>query len=486
MQEYDAIVIGAGVIGPTIATSLARQGRSVLIIERDWSEPNRFVGELLQPGGLLALKEMGMAQAVNNIEAIEHKGYYISFKGQSATLQYPFKDSPGLRLQPVEKCCNSSNARLVTDSTLNMEEWEKDERARGVAFHHGRFLNNLREMAKSEPNVTTLEATVNKILYDEDGKAVGVSATFADKSVKEYRAKLTFATDGIYSKFRRELNETKPDVGSHFVALELLNANLPKPNHGHVIINDSHAPVLIYQIGPSETRMLCAYNSGVLPSKSEVLSYLNGKVLPGLPVSVQPSVKKALASDSPYRIMPNQFLVAKQNTIPGFICIGDSLNMRHPLTGGGMTVGLRDAALLCRLLGPTQVDSFNDTTTILEQLAKFHKERKNLDSVINVLSIALFSLFAAESRYLHILQSACFRYFLKGGTCVSEPMGLLSGVIPRPVVLFRQFFTVATYGIAWNFQKRGLNVPLALYESFMILATAVRVFTPYMWSEFVS
>jgi hypothetical protein len=28
--------------------------------ERDWSEPDRIVGELLQPGGVLALKELSL------------------------------------------------------------------------------------------------------------------------------------------------------------------------------------------------------------------------------------------------------------------------------------------------------------------------------------------------------------------------------------------------------------------------------------------
>lgn len=35
----------------------------------------------------------------------------------------------------------------------------------------------------------------------------------------------------------------------------------------------------------------------------------------------------------------------------GVILVGDAYNMRHPLTGGGMTVGLHDAAILTRLLG---------------------------------------------------------------------------------------------------------------------------------------
>ena len=40
---YDAIVIGAGVIGPCVATGLARKGKKVLIVERDWAMPDKLL-----------------------------------------------------------------------------------------------------------------------------------------------------------------------------------------------------------------------------------------------------------------------------------------------------------------------------------------------------------------------------------------------------------------------------------------------------------
>ena len=43
-----------------MGTVLARDGRRVTIIERDLKEPDRIVGELLQPGGLQALKKLGL------------------------------------------------------------------------------------------------------------------------------------------------------------------------------------------------------------------------------------------------------------------------------------------------------------------------------------------------------------------------------------------------------------------------------------------
>ena len=56
--------MGAGILGSAMAATLARDGRRVTAVERDLSEPNRIVGELLQPGGYRALKKLGLGGAL--------------------------------------------------------------------------------------------------------------------------------------------------------------------------------------------------------------------------------------------------------------------------------------------------------------------------------------------------------------------------------------------------------------------------------------
>jgi FlaA1/EpsC-like NDP-sugar epimerase len=63
-SNENIIVIGAGVVGSTFAISLARDGRKVTVIERDLSEPNRIVGELLQPGGVELMKKLNLESKV--------------------------------------------------------------------------------------------------------------------------------------------------------------------------------------------------------------------------------------------------------------------------------------------------------------------------------------------------------------------------------------------------------------------------------------
>lgn len=109
--------------------------------------------------------------------------------------------------------------------------------------------------------------------------------------------------------------------------------------------------------------------------------------------------------------------------------MGDALNMRHPLTGGGMTVAFKDAVILMDLLSPESVADLGDTEKVLSKMKEFHWQRKTQggSSVINILSMALYSLFAADDALLRRLQKGCFGYFKRGGDCVDGPVSLLAG-----------------------------------------------------------
>lgn len=188
-----------------------------------------------------------------------------------------------------------------------------------------------------------------------------------------------------------------PQVRSKFFALELIDAELPMPHHGHVILTDG-PPVLLYQIGTHETRALIDIPDGLASASVRnggVKNHLENVVLPSLPTCVQPSFEAAMRAGK-LRSMPNSFLPPATNRTPGLIIAGDALNMRHPLTGGGMTVAFNDVVLLADLLHPRNVPLLSDNAAVLKQMRAFHWRRKNWAAVINILALALYALFAAD------------------------------------------------------------------------------------------
>jgi squalene monooxygenase len=74
------------------------------------------------------------------------------------------------------------------------------------------------------------------------------------------------------------------------------------------------------------------------------------------------------------RTMPNRIMPASPYPTPGAFLIGDSLNMRHAVTGGGMTVGLSDVVLLRDLLRP--LNDLSDGASICKYLESFYILRK--------------------------------------------------------------------------------------------------------------
>jgi squalene monooxygenase len=75
-HEADIVIVGAGIAGCAAAVAFGKQGRSVILLELSLKEPDRIVGELLQPGGVNALEKLGL------------RGIYAQFH-ISAHLDFP-------------------------------------------------------------------------------------------------------------------------------------------------------------------------------------------------------------------------------------------------------------------------------------------------------------------------------------------------------------------------------------------------------------
>jgi squalene monooxygenase len=128
-------------------------------------------------------------------------------------------------------------------------------------------------------------------------------------------------------------------------------------------------------------------------------SHLLNNVIPELPSTVHIAALQAVKNDR-LRRMPNSFLPsvmqASDPTLSkqGVILLGDAWNMRHPLTGGGMTVAFNDVVILRELLGA--IDDLKDWNAVKDALHTWHWQRKPLASTVNILSVALYDLFGAD------------------------------------------------------------------------------------------
>ena len=509
---YDCVVVGAGIAGCSVAYALAKhQNRKVLLVERDLTEPDRIVGELLQPGGVRALKELGLEHCVENIDAQEVYGYAIFRDDKQTCIKYPIEEN------------NNNN----DDDDDDENEGGKKKLA-GRSFHNGRFVRRLREACAEvgEDRLKMVEGTVRSFVTEtgdlwEDRKGASASGnvgnpicgvSYKPKSQEDAEdvdlvtafAHLTIVCDGMYSTLRKSLiRDPKIELPSFFVGLLMKRGEgkdddgceiaLPFPNHGHVVLADP-SPILFYPISSTETRCLIDIRAKKLPrvSTGELAAYLREKVAPQVPQALRGAFLKAV-DEGRVRSMQNKLMPAEVFTCDGALMLGDAFNMRHPLTGGGMTVALHDSKLLCDMLA--QLKDFGSKPVVTRATKAFHTKRKPWAATINTLANALYKVFCRTGEeWNEEMQSACFDYLSLGGMYSQGPISLLGGLNPRPFVLVAHFFMVALYGIGRLLRPfptpKGLviGVQLLMGACAIILPIIraegiVRVFAPFLLGE---
>ena len=135
------------------------------------------------------------------------------------------------------------------------------------------------------------------------------------------------------------------------------------------------------------------------------------------------------------QVMPNHSMKAQAFRKKGAVLLGDSLNMRHPLTGGGMTASFNDIITLNEQLKNI---NFNDEHEVEIAIQDYYTKRSAKIETINILANALYKVFRDED-----LKQACFEYLQKGGEKSTGPLSILAGINKNKNYLLKHFFKVA-------------------------------------------
>ncbi|HLP52394.1 MAG TPA: FAD-dependent monooxygenase [Chitinophagales bacterium] len=443
-EQYDICIIGAGVAGGALAAYLGRNGVRVAVVEKSLREQDRIVGELLQPGGVMKLREMQLEHLLDGFDAQPVTGYALFLNGKNFKVNYP-------------------------------------EVENGRGFRNGKFVQTIRSYIRTLPSVTLIEGSVLDFT-EENSTVTGVRYTDAvTKEEKQIHAALTVVSDGMFSGFREKLSTNEKKISSYFLGMLLHDCKLPYANHGHVVIAEP-SPCLVYPVSSTETRVLIDFPGNEPPKKSEELTaFLRNKIGAQMPEEIRPSFLAAV-EEGKFKVMPNHLIPAKPKIKKGAVLLGDSLNMRHPLTGGGMTVALTDVQTLGeKIIGVLKTDDGRRTTgetqlRLDQAVQQFYKTRHKNNATVNILADALYGVMSNDD-----LKKACYDYLARGGNYAAEPISILSAVSRDVTLLMRHFFAVALYGV-----KNMLTpFPTAnrMKRSFRMLKSAVRIIAPLINNE---
>lgn len=432
-SESSICIIGAGVAGGTLAAFLANKGIHVTVIERNMNEQDRIVGELLQPGGVEQLKLMQLDHLIDGLDAAPVKGYALFKENESFKIKYPE---------------------------------EKAQTISGYGFRNGKFVQNIRKELLKNPNVHIINGRALSFI-EENETVKGVCYEDESGNAHQLFAKLTIACDGSASKFREAISDNNNKINGYFVGIIMKNAPLPYEGHGHVIVAEP-APVLVYPISSTETRVLIDFPGQQAPRPGEDLkNHLLNRIKPQMPPAIQDAFEEGVLHGD-IKMMPNCYMPAKPILKKGAVLLGDSLNMRHPLTGGGMTVAFTDVYRLGTYIAEAKEANQPDFTNAV---SRFYSYRHANTATINILADALYGVIRNPN-----LAEATFSYLKKGGKYAEEPVAILSAISRNFKLLMRHFFAVAIHGIKTSKQ-------FSLKKSYTMMRDAVHIVHPLVMSE---
>jgi len=426
-SEFDICIIGAGMAGATIAAYLAPKGIKIALIDHCYKEKKRIVGELLQPGAVLSLEQMGLGYLLDGFDAQPVDGYALLQGDEKITIPYP-------------------------------------DHYKGMGLHNGRFLQQIRASALQNESVTQIHGKALQLLENQRHEIIGVSYRESLTSeIKSIHAPLTITSDGFFSNFREDLSNNEKTVTSYFIGLILKDCEMPFPKHGHVFLSGP-TPFICYPISNYEVRLLIDFPGDQLPRTQLLQAHLDANVTPYIPECMLDSYKQALQAGG-FKVMPNHYMAAKPIIRKGAVMLGDALNMRHPLTGGGLTAVFSDIQILSTHL--LAMPDFNNTDLIHEKIEAYYRDRQNANANLNILANALYGVMSND-----LLKTAVFKYLQCGGANAQESIAILAGLNRNHYSLIKQFFFLAVFG-AYDLVRQNIrNLPKAakiLSDAFVII-----------------
>ncbi|MFD9292550.1 FAD-dependent monooxygenase [Streptomyces sp. NPDC060030] len=320
----DVCVVGGGPAGLTLALLLLRSGVRVTLVERATSMSREYRGEILQPGGLALLDQLGVLEP-----AAARGGYWLD-RFQLVERERVLLDIAYDRLPAPYNRLLSVPQRHVLAELL----------ARCQGFDGFRYLDGHRLSA----------------LVEEHGAVRGAVAE-GRAGTHTVRAGWVVGADGRFSKTRRlaGIGAERQDV----FAFDVLWFKLPQegpPGREVRVFRAAGRPVLVYPSYPGTVQL-----GWTLPHKGYAemaalgVDTIRSEIARAVPAYAD-RLARHLNALTDFTLLDVFAGRAREWARDGLVLIGDSAHTHSPLGAQGINLALQDAALL----HPVLVEALRD------------------------------------------------------------------------------------------------------------------------------
>ena len=376
---YDCIVIGAGPAGCTVATLVAMQGFSTLLLERE-KMPRFHIGESLMPETFWPLQRMGLVEKMKSSSFVKKLSVqFVSHTGkESQPFFFPQHD-------PRECSQTWQVERAKFDQMLFQNAAEKGAECRDQS----RVLDVLFET----DGTTEIQTTANSAGATSagTGKATGVRVQSVDGVTRDIGARVVVDATGLQAMLanRMSLKVDIPELRKAAIWGYYRNARRDQgDNAGATLILHTSDKNAWFWFIPLENNVT---SIGVVADREYLLK---GRGTPAeifedelvrCPALVERLIQAELVSD--FRIAKEFSYTTRQHAGNGWVLVGDAFGFIDPIYSSGVYLAFRSGELAADAI----VAGFRSNNLTAEQLGAWTTDFKNGVTWIRKLVMAFYT-----------------------------------------------------------------------------------------------
>jgi menaquinone-9 beta-reductase len=323
-MDAEVVIVGAGVAGAALATALARNNISVLVLEKTLVHRDRVRGEWIPPWGVVEAQKLGILDLLTAAG-----GHYV-------TRHVPYceelsLDSARANAIDLGKLIPDVRGVLTLGHPQICEALDNGARAAGATLMRG--VSDLIVTPGNPPKVTFAVGGTNH----------------------EVIPRLVVGADGRGSSVARQIGaRVETDPTHHIMAGLLVTGAEAWPDDEETIGVDGDVLYFVFPQGSGRIRLYLGYG---LSSRARFAGGENNgqRFLEALRLQSLPH-SEALAGAQPAgpcHGYPNEDTWIDEPVAGGVVLIGDAAGHNDPTLGQGLSIAFRDALLVTETLAGT-------------------------------------------------------------------------------------------------------------------------------------